>query len=446
MSVPQLLSELASLAQIADFSTEISTILSVNMDSPSTIQIISRLQSELQGLSDTQISQLVDQHDLFGGNWSNFGNFVASYLRLCRDLNPGSLLQSSNLLLYYVNDMCICFTNSRYGHQLNELVLQTLRYVLPLFTRIDLVLNVEHGKKFKRLTFVSTVLSKVFNYLRSVKSGSGSPLLLFVVNELNKIYFRIGSPLLCSNILANLNQVSSLSLSQYPMAQQLEYRFILARYYLMKNQIVRSFDNLAWCYAHSLRLANDHNNIRILRYLIPMGLLVGKLPSPQLLDSIPEFRKYFRNLVRHLRNGDHCNYQLELLLHQHYFRQHGLLFLLQQQARIVIFRNLLLNVSKMTAMTTKMPFSVLETAVRLSIGDETRFGTSHSYKVVNNSQISPLQIVENVCISLIDNNLLKGSLAVKNRLLVLSRTNPFPPVYETLAQAFPYKEEPWMRQ
>ena len=416
-------------------------LLSVDLRSHS-YQIAS-VQSSLRSVDASQIKSHVEQYHL-NDDWSSFEPLVVSYLLLCKDVDPWSILQSHDLYLSFFNALSMAFMNSQYGESLCPLFQETVGHIIPMVKRVDLVLNRLDGKKNKRLVFVSTVLSRVFNHLRALK---GSPrkkeLIIFIVNHLNSVYFTIGNPLLCANIFANVNLLE-LKFQRFPMSQQVQYRYILARYYIIKNQLSKAHHHLSWSFRHCLK--GSTNLIRILRYLVPVSMLIGKNPSKQVLMRFPELQAMYGPLVIHSINGNQFEFQRHLFLNQHYFKSRGLLVLLSQRSRILLFRNLALKVFQ-TCDVNRLPYAKLQVAfaksLRTSTEQSSTFGNQALYQTLN--EPVDLAFVQNVCCSLIENDMVKGNVVASSRLVILSKSNPFPSVYANYTSKYGINgNEKWM--
>jgi hypothetical protein len=420
---------------------QLSQTLSINLTHSS--QQISQLQNVLYTLDEANISQLVENQHL-NDDWSQFRLLVTSYLVLCKHIDPWSILKSHDLLLSFFNQLSMAFMSTAYGELLCSLMKDTVSYIVPMMKKLDLVLNSIKGKKYKRLTFISTVLSKVFNHLRSLK---GSPvkktLIIFIVNHLNTVYFIIGSPLLCANIFANVNLLE-LKFDRYPKGQQVEYRYILGRYYIIKDQLYKAYYHLSWSFRNMIR--GSDNLTKVLRYLIPVSLLIGRIPSKNVLEAFPELNRMYGPLIIHLMNGNHIGFQLHLFHNQNYFKSRGLLILLAQRAKIMIFRNLFLNIYKLNDIN-RLSYDQLQLALMKSIRSKEEqlntFGNQYMYQIMN-EQVD-YAFVQNVCCSLIENDLIKGNVVASAKLVILSKANAFPPAHETYEVKFGIAHnEKWM--
>ncbi|KAH3675662.1 hypothetical protein WICMUC_002579 [Wickerhamomyces mucosus] len=422
-------------------------LLSIDLNKESTIIGISNLQNDLIGQNDDQITQVIESLNLFDGDWGAFNSLAIDYLKLCRDFDPWSILKSHDLFLQYYNSLTISLLNNQFGNNLAILMFETTKYLVPLMKRLDVILNANvKGKQFKRLIFLSTNLTKLFNHLRALKGQSQKKkLIIFIVNNLNKIYFIISNPLLCANIFANMN-LANLKLHGFPKSQQVEYRYILGRFYLIKNQLHRAYHHLNWSFQNSN--SNEYeNNIKILRYLIPTSLLVGKIPSKRLLSKFPEFQQLYIPLIRHLVNGNHFEFQQHLKQNESYFKSKKLLILLAQKSKIIIFRNLFSKVTGLTNAVSRLYFSHLQLALMKSIRSSqeqiSEFGDQYMYQLLNES--IDFSFVENIAVSLIENGLIRGNNIPHMQLILIPKTNTFPDIFQSYSKAYPIpNNESWM--
>jgi hypothetical protein len=116
----------------------------------------------------------------------------------------------------------------------------------------------------------------VYNSEGSKKIG-----VLVIVNELFSIYFRLNTLRLCKNLVRpvesrNLHQHGSLR-----SGAMVTYRYYSGRLSLFEDQYAAAEENLECALRHCLATTEvgRHNKRKILRYLIPVKLYRGRLPS-----------------------------------------------------------------------------------------------------------------------------------------------------------------------
>ena len=108
--------------------------------------------------------------------------------------------------------------------------------------------------------------------------GSKKAGVLPIVNELFSMYFRLNILRLCKNLI---RPVETRKLHQNAMmGQMVTYRYYCGRLNMFEDQHSAAEKNLDYAFRHCHQNAIN-NKRRILRYLVPIRLYRGKLPTPQ---------------------------------------------------------------------------------------------------------------------------------------------------------------------
>lgn len=111
-----------------------------------------------------------------------------------------------------------------------------------------------------------------FNTEGSKKAG-----VLAVVNELFGMYFRLNLLRLCKNLI---RPVETRKLNESgTMGQMVTYRYYIGRVNMFEDQHELAEKNLDFAFNHCHR-NSIHNKKCILRYLVPVKLYRGRLPTP----------------------------------------------------------------------------------------------------------------------------------------------------------------------
>lgn len=148
------------------------------------------------------------------------------------------------------------------------------------------------------------------------EEGSKKAGVLAIVNELFAIYFRLNTLRLCKNLL---RPVETRKLhEQGRMSEMVTYRYYVGRLFLFEDQYDMAEQNLDYALQHCHKKAL-HNKRCILRYLIPVKLYGGRLPSSKLLEkySLHEFVP----IVDGVRTGDLRTFHDGLVKYQDLFIQ-----------------------------------------------------------------------------------------------------------------------------
>jgi nuclear mRNA export protein PCID2/THP1 len=176
----------------------------------------------------------------------------------------------------------------------------------------------------KAVTVLQESYSKTSNDRKEFKpdaplddeEGSKKAGVLAIVNELFAIYFKLNTLRLCKNLL---RPVESRKLhEQGKMSEMVTYRFYVGRLFLFEDQYQAAEENLDYALQHCHKDALS-NKQKILRYLVPVKLYRGRLPSPKLLQkySLTEFLP----IVQGVRTGDLRMFHDGLVKYQDVFIQ-----------------------------------------------------------------------------------------------------------------------------
>lgn len=167
-----------------------------------------------------------------------------------------------------------------------------------------------------------------------------------------------------------LNQIESQGplLSLYPAAQRVTFLYYLGRFWFANNHFLRAANCLQEAYLQTPPQFVSHRT-KILTYLIPCNLLLGRFPSNVLLQR-PETQpltQVFHPLCAALRSGNFVLFQAHLAAHESWLFDKGLLLPLTHKLRPVLWRSL----SRKTFMLTYSPptDSSSRKAATLDLGD-----------------------------------------------------------------------------
>lgn len=141
----------------------------------------------------------------------------------------------------------------------------------------------DHAKLNSAATLLQESYSKTSNDRRELRpgapydeEGSKKAATLAIVNELFRIYFRLNTLRLCKNVSKPL-EAKGLH-EQGTMGQMVTYKYFSGRLCLYEDNFVDAERNLEYALANCHRDA-VHNKRCILRFLIPVKLYRGKLPT-----------------------------------------------------------------------------------------------------------------------------------------------------------------------
>ncbi|XP_035390589.1 PCI domain-containing protein 2 isoform X2 [Electrophorus electricus] len=227
--------------------------------------------------------------------------------------------------------------------------------------------------------------------------------MLFLVNQLFKIYFKINKLHLCKPLIRAID--SSNLKDDYSMAQRVTYKYYVGRKAMFDSDF-KLEDYLSFSFQHSHRSCQRNKRL-ILIYLLPVKMLLGHMPTNQLL------RKYdllqFADVTKAVSEGNLLLLNEALTKHETFFIRCGI-FLILEKLKIITYRNLFKKVYHLLK-THQLPLDAFLVALKMM-------------------QVEEVDIDEVQCIlaNLIYMGHIKGYISHQHQKLVVSKQNPFPPL------------------
>ncbi|XP_069745626.1 PCI domain-containing protein 2 isoform X2 [Narcine bancroftii] len=226
--------------------------------------------------------------------------------------------------------------------------------------------------------------------------------MLFLVNQLFKIYFKINKLHLCKPLIRAIDS-SSLK-DEYSMAQRVTYKYYVGRKAMFDSDFKQAEEYLSFAFLHCHR-SSQKNKRMILIYLLPVKMLLGHMPTYQLL------RKYdllqFSDVTKAVGEGNLLLLNEALVKHEAFFIRCGI-FLILEKLKIITYRNLFKKVYLLLR-THQLPLDAFLVALRFM-------------------QVEDVDIDEVQCIlaNLIYMGHIKGYISHQHQKIVVSKQNPFP--------------------
>ncbi|XP_036105528.1 PCI domain-containing protein 2 isoform X6 [Molossus molossus] len=106
--------------------------------------------------------------------------------------------------------------------------------------------------------------------------------MLFLVNQLFKIYFKINKLHLCKPLIRAID--SSNLKDDYSTAQRVTYRYYVGRKAMFDSDFKQAEEYLSFAFEHCHRLSQKNKRM-ILIYLLPVKMLLGHMPTIELLKK-----------------------------------------------------------------------------------------------------------------------------------------------------------------
>lgn len=228
--------------------------------------------------------------------------------------------------------------------------------------------------------------------------------MLFLVNQLFKIYFKISKLHLCKPLIRAID--SSNLKDDYSMAQRVTYKYYVGRKAMFDSDFKLAEEYLSFSFQHSHRSCQRNKRL-ILIYLLPVKMLLGHMPTNQLLKKYDLMQ--FADVTKAVSEGNLLLLNEALAKHETFFIRCGI-FLILEKLKIITYRNLFKKVYHLLK-THQLPLDAFLVALKMM-------------------QVEEVDIDEVQCIlaNLIYMGHIKGYISHQHQKLVVSKQNPFPPL------------------
>ncbi|NXU89341.1 PCID2 protein, partial [Xiphorhynchus elegans] len=228
--------------------------------------------------------------------------------------------------------------------------------------------------------------------------------MLFLVNQLFKIYFKINKLHLCKPLIRAID--SSNLKDEYSMAQRVTYKYYVGRKAMFDSDFKQAEEYLSFAFEHCHR-SSQKNKRMILIYLLPVKMLLGHMPTVQLLKKYDLMQ--FAEVTKSVSEGNLLLLNEALTKHETFFIRCGI-FLILEKLKIITYRNLF-----------KKVYLLLKTH-QLSLD---AFLIALKFMEVEDVDIDEVQCI---LANLIYMGHIKGYISHQHQKLVVSKQNPFPPL------------------
>nr|XP_045370706.1 PCI domain-containing protein 2 isoform X2 [Camelus bactrianus] len=162
--------------------------------------------------------------------------------------------------------------------------------------------------------------------------------MLFLVNQLFKIYFKINKLHLCKPLIRAID--SSNLKDGYSTAQRVTYRYYVGRKAMFDSDFKQgtpgTFLYLSFAFEHCHRLS-QRNKRMVLIYLLPVKMLLGHMPTIELLKKYHLMQ--FAEVTKAVSEGNLLLLNEALAKHETFFIRCGI-FLILEKLKIITYRNL----------------------------------------------------------------------------------------------------------
>ncbi|XP_075261031.1 PCI domain-containing protein 2-like [Convolutriloba macropyga] len=228
--------------------------------------------------------------------------------------------------------------------------------------------------------------------------------MLHVVNQLFKIYFKMNNVKLCKPLIRAIEGCNIKE--EYTKAQLVAYKYFVGRLEMFENDYRAAEQSLLYAF-HNCYPGSRRNLRLILIYLIPVKMLLAKLPSHGLIHKFALFQ--FQDIAKSLRNGDVRLYNRAMARCENFFIKTGILLILERLKNIV-YRNLFRRIARI----------VNSHQIDIKAFMEILHYMGETHLDINE--------VEFIIANLIYLGYVKGYISHQHMKVVISKQNPFPPI------------------
>jgi hypothetical protein len=293
-----------------------------------------------------------------------------------------------------------------------DALVQLVKAAKALATRADAAL-VASGKKANKLHDAGALLMLVYRNTANTSVVEKKRASLFLVVNLFKIYFKLNTLHLCKNLIAAVNLPTFPDFETFPSAQKVTYAYYVGRLAVFDDDYARAEKNLSYAFEHCSK-NTPRNKKLVLRYLVPVKLILGKKPTVRLLE------KYrldeYKTVVEAVKKGDVGQLNDALQEHQVTFIMQGT-FLVLEKLRNVALRTLFRKTHAFCSM--KNPQKGNQVSLHVFARALAWCGAGME-----------IDEVECVVANLIFRKFIKGYISHKSRVVVLAKNGAFPKLAE----------------
>ncbi|KAF9462068.1 hypothetical protein BDZ94DRAFT_1262346 [Collybia nuda] len=268
-----------------------------------------------------------------------------------------------------------------------------------------------NGQKSESMEEAARILVKAFGNCMTDRTSPPDQSrkwgVYYVVGLVLKSYFRVKRISLSKNVLRALDANTDMPpLSTYPRSHQVTYRYYLGMLSFLNEEYSKAEQELTLAFYHC-HIDSHSNQERILIYLLPLRILKGHLPSPELMNRFPLLQNLFTPFISAIRVGDVAAYDRALELSERRLVELNL-YLTLEKARELCLRGLFRRVWVATDKGTRIPISMF-----------------HSSLIISGIDVSQEE-AECLVANMIYKGLMRGYISHEKQMVVLASNNAFP--------------------
>lgn len=268
------------------------------------------------------------------------------------------------------------------------------------------------GRRPDRLADAGDQLRRCFSLaLQAPGNRDKRAAALDLVNLSIKIYFRLNTLRLCKNLIRTVDSRQFPPFDSFPAAQRVTYKFYVGRLAVFDDAYEEAEAALSYALRHC-HVSADRNRARILKYLVPVAMLLGRLPSPALRAAYPAVLSPYDPLIEALRTGDVGLFASTMAAQQTTFIRDGT-YLLLEKLGPAVQRRLLRRVAALHAAAD--PSKAAQIPLQRFQAASEALGCAMG-----------MDEVECVVANLVYRKYVKGYISHRQKVLVVAKADPFP--------------------
>ena len=265
----------------------------------------------------------------------------------------------------------------------------------------------ENKKPNEHLENAASILIEAFrlcvNDNRAAIEVSKRKGILNIINQLFKIYFKINKLHLCKPLIRAIETNSNL-MEHFTMSQRVTYAYFIGMKLLFDSEYKQAEQQLSWAF-QNCHPQSFNNQRLILIFLIPVKMLLGHMPTVELLHRFNLME--FQSVLQAVKSGNIKLLEQTLQENADFFWKHGI-YLILERLKIIAYRNIFKKVALITG-SHQIDIESFRCAL----------------KYLENESIS-MEEVHCILANLIYEGKIKGYISLIHQKLVISKQNPFP--------------------
>ncbi|THU60096.1 hypothetical protein C4D60_Mb07t09030 [Musa balbisiana] len=272
------------------------------------------------------------------------------------------------------------------------------------------------GKNPEKLQGAGSFLMRVFGALAG--KGPKRAGALYVACQLFKVYFKLGTVHLCRSVIRSIETARIFDFEEFPVKDkstcnvnlaQVTYMYYTGRLEVYNENFLVADQKLTYALMHCSP-RKETNKRMILKYLIPVKLSIGILPKQWLIEKYNLIE--YGEVVNALKKGDLRLLRQALREHEDRFLRSGV-YLVLEKLELLVYQRLIKKIY------------VLQKQKDPSKAHQVKL--ENIVKALKWLELDmDIDEVECIVAILIYKNLIKGYIAHKSKVVVLSKQDPFP--------------------